>query len=63
MVSGRRLIYREQRNKCRTMSKFDTGYIVVVRDQVRSIRKDRVAQNILSKTKGFYRVMEKDTPK
>ena len=44
------------------MRKFGTGYIVVVRKQIKSSRKDGVDEKLVFKTKGSYIVLEKDTP-
>ena len=44
------------------MREFDTGYLVIVRKQVTSIRKYGVAQKLVLKTKGPYRVLNKGTP-
>ena len=45
------------------MRKFDTGYLVLVRKQVNSIRKYGISQTLVFKTKVAYRVLEKTTPK
>ena len=37
-------------------------YLVLVRKHVKSIRKDRIAQKLVFKTKGPYRVLEKVAP-
>ena len=61
LVSESRLRHRELRNKCKLVGEFDTGYLVVVRKQVKSIRKYWIAHKLVFKTKGLYRVLEKDT--
>ena len=50
------------RNKGKLMRKFDTGELVVVRKQVKSIIKFGIAQKFLFKTKGPYRFLEKVIP-
>ena len=62
LVSERRLRHRELRNKGKLMREFDTGYLVVIRKHVNSIRKEGISQKLLFKTKGPYRVLEKATP-
>ena len=57
LVSERRLIHRELCNKGKIMREFDTGELVIVRKQVKSIRKYGISQRILFKTKGPYRVL------
>ena len=49
LVSERRLIHMELRNKGKLMSTFDTGYIVVVRKQVKSTRKYGTVQKLVLK--------------
>ena len=43
------------------MRKFDTGDLVIVRQNVRSSIKDGIEQKLVFKTKGTYIVLEKDT--
>ena len=62
LVYERRLRHRELRNKRKLMREFDTGYIVVVRKQAKLSRRYGISQKLLFKTKGPYRVLEKDTP-
>ena len=62
LLSERRLIHRELCNKGNLMSEFDTGDIVVVRKQLKSIIKEGESHNFLLKTKGPHRVLEKSTP-
>ena len=57
-----RLRYRELHNKGKLMREFDTGDIVVVKNHVKSSRKDGVTQKLVFKTKGPYRVLEKAAP-
>ena len=52
----------ELRNKGKIMREFDTVYLVVVKKKGKSSRKDGVAQKLVLKTKGPYRVLDKDTP-
>ena len=47
LVSKRRLKHREQRNKKNLMTEFDTGYLVVVRKEVKSRRKYRISQKLV----------------
>ena len=44
------------------MKEFDTGDLVVVSKQVKSRRKDGIAQKLVFKTKGPYIFLEKATP-
>ena len=44
------------------MREFHTGDLVVVRKHVKTSIKYRIAQKLLFKTKGPYRVLEKATP-
>ena len=59
LVSERRMIHRELRNKGKSMREFDTIDLVVVRKQVTSSIKDGIAQKLLFKTKGIYIFLEK----
>ena len=43
------------------MREFDTGDLVVVRKKLKSRIKDGIANKLVFKTKGPYRVLEKDT--
>ena len=61
MLSDRRLRHRELINKVNLMREFYAREILVVRKQVHSSRKDRVDHNLVLKTKGPYRVLEKST--
>ena len=61
LVSERRLRHRDLRNKDNPKREFNTGDIVVVMNQVKSIIKKGVAQKLVLKTKGPYRVLEKAT--
>ena len=45
LVYERRLRHRELRNKEKLMREFDTVELVIVRKQVKSSRKDVIAQN------------------
>ena len=49
-------------NQVNLTREFDTGDIVIVSKQVKSIIKDGVSPKQVFKTKGTYRVMEKDKP-
>ena len=62
LVSERRLRRRELCNKVKLMREFDTGYLVILRKQVKSSRKYGIDQKLVFKTKGSYRFLEKDTP-
>ena len=44
------------------MREFDIGGLVLVRKQANSNIKDGMSQRLVFKTKGLYRVLEKDTP-
>ena len=59
-VSERKPRHRELLNKVKLMMEFDTGYLVIVREQVKSIRKDGISQALVFKTKVPNRVLEKD---
>ena len=61
LVSERRLIHREMRNKGNIMREFDTGDIVVVRKMVKTSINNGVSHKLLFKTKGPYIVLEKAT--
>ena len=61
LVSERRLIHRELRNKGKLMREFETEYLVLVRKQVKSSIKDGMAHILVSKTKVPYMVLEKAT--
>ena len=52
LVSKSRLIHTELRNKGKLMREFYTVYLVVVRKQVKSSIKERIAQKLVLKTKG-----------
>ena len=52
LVSERRLVHMDLRNKGKLMRKFDTGELVVVRKQVKSRRKNGISQKLALKTKG-----------
>ena len=54
LISERRLIQREIRNKGNITREFDTGYLVVVSKQVKSSRKVGISHKLLFKTKGPY---------
>ena len=62
LVLDRSLRFRELCNKVQIMREFDTGYILAVRKQVKSIRKYGVTQKLVFKAKGPYKVLEKNTP-
>ena len=62
LVSERRLRHRELQNKDKLMREFHTGDLVVVRKHAKSSRKDGISQKLLFKTKGTYRLLDKDTP-
>ena len=63
LVSERRPRQRELRNKGQPMREFDTVYIVVLINQVKSSIKYGVYhQKLLFKTKGPYRVLYKAKP-
>ena len=49
-------------NKGKLMRDFDTGDLVVLRGQVKKIRRDMITHKLVFKQKGPYRVLEKDTP-
>ena len=57
LVYERRLRHREIRKKGKSMREFDTGDLVLARKQVNSNRKDGIAQRLVFKTKGPYRVL------
>ena len=59
MESERRLIHRDLRNKGKIMREFYTGDLLIVRKQVKSIRKYGISQRLVFKTKGPCRVLEK----
>ena len=44
------------------MRKFDTEDLVVIRKQMELIRKDRISQKLVLKTKGSYIFLERVTP-
>ena len=52
----------DMRNKGNITREFDTGDIVVIRIQVKSIRNDMIVQKLVLKTKVPYRVLDKATP-
>ena len=54
--------HRELRNNRNIMREFDTGDLVVVRKQVKSIIKYVTAKKLLLRTKGPYRFLDKATP-
>ena len=62
LVSERRLIHRELRNKYKLMNEFDTGDLMVVRKKVKPRRKSDISQNVLFKIKGSFRFLEKAKP-
>ena len=47
LVSDRSLRHREIGNKGNLVREFDTGYLVVVSKQVKSIRKDGIYQKLV----------------
>ena len=51
LVYERRLIHRDLRNKVKIMRDFDTEEIMVVRNQLNSIRKYGVSQKLIFRTK------------
>ena len=59
LVSDSSPRHREMCNKGNITREFDTGDILVVRNQVNSIRKDGISQKLVFKTKVSYRVLEK----
>ena len=62
LVYERRLIHRDLHNKVKLMRDFDTEEIMVVRNQLNSIRKYGVSQKLIFRTKWAYRVLEEDIP-
>ena len=54
--------HREICNEGNIMKEFYTGELAIVRKQVKSSRKNRIAHLLLFKTKGLYKVLEKDIP-
>ena len=56
------LRHRELHNKDNLTREFDTGEIVVVKKQVKSIRKDIIAHKLVLKKKGPYKVLDKAAP-
>ena len=62
LVSDRRLIHREIRNKGNFVRGFDTRDLMVVRKQVNSSRKYGISHKLVFKKKGPYRVLKKATP-
>ena len=62
LVYERRLRNRDMRNKYKLIREFGTGYIVVLKKQLKSSIKNGVSHKLLSKTKGPKRVLEKNTP-
>ena len=62
MVYERRLRHRELLNEGKLRRKFYTRHLVVVKKQVKSIRKYGIYQKLVFKTKGPYIVPEKATP-
>ena len=61
LVSKMRLRYKVLLNKGNIMRYFDIVYIVLVSNQVNSIRKEVVAQKLSLKTMIPYILLEKDT--
>ena len=59
LVSERRMRHSKLRNKDKLMRDFETGYLVLVSKQVKSIRKEGISQKLVLKTKIQYRVLEK----
>ena len=57
LVSERRLRHREICNKVNLVTEFDTGDLVTVRKQVKSSRKCGIAQKLVFKADGSYRVL------
>ena len=51
LVYERRIIHRDLRNKVKIMRDFDTEEIMVVRNQLNSIRKYGVSQKLIFRTK------------
>ena len=62
LLSESRLRHKEIYNKGKIMMEFNTGDLVLVRIQVKSTRKDGVAQKLSFKTKGPYRFLDNATP-
>ena len=62
LVYERRLRHKELRNKGKIMREFDTGYLVIVKKQMKSSRKVGIAQKVVFKTKVPYIFLEKDIP-
>ena len=54
LISERRIRHRELLNKGNIMREFDTGDIVVVRNQAKSSRKDGVTQKLAFKIEVPY---------
>ena len=55
------LIHREMRNRGNLTREFDTGDIVVVHKQVKSIRKEGISKRLVFKAKVTYKILEKAT--
>ena len=56
------LRHRDLINKGNLKREFDTGDIVVVRNEAKKTRNDRISQKLVLKIKGTYIVLEKATP-
>ena len=54
------MIHRELHNKAKSMRGFYTRDLVVVSKKVKSSSKNGIDQKLVFKTKGPYRVLEKD---
>ena len=62
LLSERKIRHRKILIKGNLMREFYTVDLVIVRNQVKSTRKYRLAQKLLFKTKRPYQVLEKATP-